>query len=319
MAPHILSITGSDGTGGAGIQADIKAAAALGATVDTVITSITMQNSLGIQEYYDVPAEIVEQQIDAVADDVVPTVVKIGMIRNVYTLSAIVRCLRRYRPQWVLFSPVVSSSKEEQLMSDELIMRTQEDLIPLCSLVVVRKRDARHFTVATQTSADGQSAAPQLVEADDNHGRCNELCSAIAVYLTQGCSTDDAVRKASLTQLPVNVSDDTSARTIELYKRFLELQSEECLNSHDVNYYANRLNVSARYLAQVTRRVSDQTPKSIIDATLLERIKQLLSDPSLTIQEVAYRLEFSSQAHLSNFFKKLTGQSPTEFRKSNSL
>ncbi len=309
MAPHILSITGSDGAGGAGIQADIKAATSLGAMVDTVITTITMQNSLGIQEYYDIPAEIVEQQIDAVADDVVPAVMKIGMIRNVYTLSAIVRCIQRYKPQWVLFSPVVSSSKEEQLMSDELILRTREDLVPHCSLVVVRKRDAVHFHV------DGEANATKIVEADDSHGQCNELCSAIAVYLTQGCNTEDAVRKAKLAQLPMHVGDDTSTRTVELYRRFLELQSDECLTSHDVNYYADKLNVSARYLAQVTRRVAEQTPKSIIDATLLERIKQLLADPSLTIQEVAYRLEFSSQAHLSNFFKKLTGVSPTEFRR----
>ena len=99
-----------------------------------------------------------------------------------------------------------------------------------------------------------------------------------------------------------------------LYNRFVKMQEEEWKNSQDVNYYASRLNVSPRYLSQVTRRVASQSPKSIIDSSLLGKIKELLKTDK-TIQEIAYQLEFSSQAHLSNFFKRFTGTSPSDYRK----
>ena len=297
----ILTITGSDSTGGAGIQADIKTISGLGGNALSVVTTLTMQNTLGIQEFYDIPAEVIERQIDAVADDIVPCVVKIGMIRNVYTLSAITRCIKRYAPQWVLFSPVVSSSREEQLLDDELIHKIQHELIPLCSAIVVRKRDAAHFS------------ASHVIEADDNHGRCNELCSTIAVYLSQGMTIEEAEKKARFI-LPPEVNTELTGRCLSLYRDFVAMQDTECKNSHDVIYYANALNVSARYLSPVTRKVANQSPKAIIDNTLLTRIKEQLRTDK-TIQEIAYALEFSSQAHLTNFFKKLTGTTPTNFRK----
>lgn len=297
----ILTITGSDSTGGAGIQADIKTISGLGGNALSVVTTLTMQNTLGIQEFYDIPAEVIERQIDAVADDIVPCVVKIGMIRNVYTLSAITRCIKRYAPQWVLFSPVVSSSREEQLLDDELIHKIQHELIPLCSAIVVRKRDAAHFS------------ASHIIEADDNHGRCNELCSTIAVYLSQGMTIEEAEKKARFI-LPPEVNTELTGRCLSLYRDFVAIQDTECKNSHDVIYYANALNVSARYLSQVTRKVANQSPKAIIDNTLLTRIKEQLRTDK-TIQEIAYALEFSSQAHLTNFFKKLTGTTPTCFRR----
>ena len=83
----ILTITGSDSAGGAGIQADIKTITALGGKSLSVVTTLTMQNTLGIQDFYDIPAEIVERQIDAVAEDITPFVFKIGLIRNIYTLE----------------------------------------------------------------------------------------------------------------------------------------------------------------------------------------------------------------------------------------
>ena len=76
----ILTITGSDGTGGSGVQADIKTVSALGGYAVTAITSITVQNTLGIQEFYDLPADTVTGQVEAIVNDVQPKVVKIGMI-----------------------------------------------------------------------------------------------------------------------------------------------------------------------------------------------------------------------------------------------
>lgn len=299
----ILTITGSDSTGGAGIQADIRTITSLGAEAMSVVTSITMQNSLGIQEFYDIPAPIIERQIDAVCDDARPQVVKIGMVRNAASLFAIVQCLRRHQPRWILFSPVVCSTHEEQLMDDNLIHLLQSELLPLCSLLVVRKRDAHHFS------------AKRVIETDGTHGRCNELCSSIAVYLNQDDTLDNAIRRATLLVPPLTDVTQREGRTVSLYRDFLAMQEQLCSHSHDVNFYARQLGVSPRYLAQVTHHVANQTPKTLIEATLLVRIKQLLlSTPPLSFQAIAEQLDFSSQAHLTNFFKRLTGSTPTQYK-----
>lgn len=299
----ILTITGSDSTGGAGIQADIRTIASLGAKAMSVVTSITLQNSLGIQEFYDIPAPVIERQIEAVVDDANPQVVKIGMIRNDASLYAIVQSLRRHSPRWVLYSPVVCSAHGEQLMNDGLISLVQAELVPLCSLLVVRQGDAAHFR------------ARRIIQASASHGRCNEICSAIAVYLNQDASLDEAIRKASLL-LPTNVSTrGFSGRAEGLYREFLALQDQLCSHSHDVNFYAARVGVSPRYLSQVTRCMAGITPKAIIESTLLFRIKSLLAQrPSLSLQEIAEQLDFSSQSHLSHLFKRLTGLTPTQYR-----
>lgn len=299
----ILTITGSDSTGGAGIQADIRTIASLGAEAMSVVTSITLQNSLGIQEFYDIPAPVIERQIDAVADDAGLQVVKIGMIRNAASLYAIVQCLKRHRPKWILFSPVVCSIHEEQLMDDNLIQLVQTELIPLCSLLVVRRHDAFHFV------------AERIIQADANHGRCNEICSAIAVHLNNGDTLDDSIRKAELLTPPRTCSDEASGRTISLYRDFLTLQERLCCHSHDVNFYADQLNVSPRYLSQVTRRMADKTPKAIIESTLLHHIKEILdTTPDVSFQYITEQLDFSSQSHLSTFFKRLMGITPSEYR-----
>lgn len=301
--PPILTITGSDSTGGAGIQADIRTITGLGAEAMSVVTSITLQNSLGIQEFYDIPAPVIERQIDAVCDDAHPQVVKIGMVRDAASLYAIVQCLRRHKPKWTLFSPVVCSTHEEQLMDDSLISLLQTELLPLCSLLVVRRHDAHYFT------------AHRIIETDGTHGRCNELCSSIAVFLNQGSTLDDAVRRASLLVPPRTAEDPLPGATVRLYRQFLAMQEQQCSHNHDVNYYAHQLGVSPRYLAQVTHRMAQQSPKTLIEATLLARIRQMLVQvPPLSLQAIANQLQFTPQT-LSHYFKRLTGTTPTQYRR----
>ena len=83
----------------------------------------------------------------------------------------------------------------------------------------------------------------------------------------------------------------------------------------DVQFYADMLNVSSRYLAQVTRRVSEQSPKAIIDDYLIKNIKRQLLTTQNNVQQIAYALGFSSQAHMTRYFRKLTGLTPSKFRK----
>lgn len=292
----ILSITGSDSTSGSGVQADIKTISELGGYAVTAITSITVQTTLGIQEFYDLPAEIVSGQIDAVMNDVQPEVVKIGMIRTHEVLEVIIDALTKYHPRHVIFDPIVQSSRGDTLVSDRLMEEIRQRLLPLCTLVIPDIRT-------------GQSSMFP-------HGLANRYASAVAVYLSKGEITEQAeILAKSYINTQIVRAGDLQGRASELYNEFLDAVGEQFRQFSDVHYYANRLNVSSRYLAQVTRRISGKAPKTIIDEYLIREIELLLSTTDRTIQEIAYSCGFSSQAHLTKFFKKLKGISPSAFRK----
>ena len=105
----ILAITGSDGTGGSGVQADIRCISELGGTVTSVVTSITVQNTLGIQEFYDLPAAIVRKQIEAIFNDLQPQIVKIGLIRRIDVVATIAEMMQKYHPRYIIYAPVQTS------------------------------------------------------------------------------------------------------------------------------------------------------------------------------------------------------------------
>lgn len=96
--PILLSIAGSDCSGGAGIQADIKTISALGGYAATVITAVTAQNTLGVQAVHPLPADIVRAQILSVTDDLQPAAVKIGMVHNAAIVQVIAQCLQNIVP-----------------------------------------------------------------------------------------------------------------------------------------------------------------------------------------------------------------------------
>ena len=287
----ILTITGSDSTGGSGVQADIKTMSELGGYAMSAITSITVQTTLGIQQFYDVPATIVAGQIDAVMNDFQPEVVKIGLIRREDTLEVVVKALQKYRPRHVILDTVVLSSRGDTLISREMQDAIRCQLIPLCTLVI--KKD------------DGMM-----------HGLSNRYASAVAVFLNQGSSPDEAETKAkAYINTQVVRTSDLQGRSSELYNELLDTIVEHHRDASDVRFYADLLNVSSRYLAQVTRRISGKSPKAIIDDYLIHEIELQLKSTDNTVQEIAYWFGFSSQAHFTKFFKKLKGVSPTEFRK----
>ena len=99
----VLSIAGSDCSGGAGIQADLKTISALGSYAATAITAITVQNTCGVRAIHPVPAEIVKGQIAAVMEDIHPEAIKIGMVNDTAVIRAIVESLKFYHPaMWCL-------------------------------------------------------------------------------------------------------------------------------------------------------------------------------------------------------------------------
>ena len=135
----ILTITGSDSLSESGVQADIKTIADLGGVSVSAITSVTVQNTLGIQEFYDLPAEIVRGQIEALLNDVRPAVIKIGLIRSLPVLDVIVDILAHYNARHVIYAPVFISSNHERLVTDDVVEQIMRRLVPLCSLVITRK------------------------------------------------------------------------------------------------------------------------------------------------------------------------------------
>lgn len=305
----ILTITGSDATGESGIQADIRTISALGCVALSAITSVTMQNTIGIQEFYDIPAPVVGGQIEAIVNDVQPQAVKIGLVRRSETLDVIVRALRSYRPDFVIYDPLLFSSRGDRLMGDDMLRHIQTQLLPLCTAIVVNRHDARQIL--------GDDIRPNVFFIDDAtcHGLANGFSSSLAAYLCKGLSLDDAVDHAHIFSRHQCASVTTlQGRGSQLYNDFIRLVQQHFALNSDVAFYADQLNVGSAYLGQVCRRIAGRNPKAIIDEYILNDAQRMLTTSEVSIQEIAARLGFSSQAHLSRFFKKLTGLSPSAYR-----
>ena len=140
--PCVLTIAGSDCSGGAGIQADIKAISALGAYAASAITAITVQNTLGVTGIHPVPPAYVKGQIEAVMDDIRPKAVKIGMINDAEIVRVIAESILKYHPEYVVFDPVMVSTSGCKLMEDEAIEAITTRLIPLASLITPNLSEA---------------------------------------------------------------------------------------------------------------------------------------------------------------------------------
>lgn len=297
MSTTILTITGSDGTGGSGVQADIRFICELGGVAASAVTSITVQNTLGIQEFHDLPASVVREQAEAIVNDLQPQVVKIGLLRRIDVVETLVDVLHRYKPQHIVYAPVLKSTKGEQLVSDKVYDAIQRLLIPICTVVL---------------------EPSDLPIGPRKHGHANQLASAVAFYLSHGESVDEAMLHARmyLKQLPADYAEGNS-RSEELYNQFRDAVERYYNRYADVTFYAEQLNVSPRYLGQVTRRIAERSPKSIIDERVTTEITLLLTKTNKSLKEIAMQLGFSSQAHLSRYFKKQKGLSPSQYKQGN--
>lgn len=314
----ILTITGSDSTGGSGVQADIKTISELGGYAVSAITSITVQNTLGIQAFFDVPAEIVSGQIEAIMNDIQPSIVKVGMIRRVETLEVVIDALTKYRPDYIIYAPAIWSSNGDALMTEDVVSQIRYRLLPLCSVVVARKKENDIILQDTKLlrMAEDNGMKVFLLDNANSHGLTNRFSSALAVYLNQGKKMEDALAMAQdFINVELTRESNLQGRSSELYNQFISQVNNFCRTYSDVHFYADQLNVSSRYLAQVTRRISGKTPKAIVDEYIVKEIERELSTTTHTMQEIANTFGFSSQAHLTKFFKKMRGLTPSEYRK----
>ncbi|HAL61438.1 MAG TPA: bifunctional hydroxymethylpyrimidine kinase/phosphomethylpyrimidine kinase [Chloroflexi bacterium] len=138
-----LTIAGSDSGGGAGIQADLKTFAALGVYGMSVLTSITAQNTVGVQGIYDLPPEFVGLQIDSVLTDIGADAVKTGMLSNTKIITLVAEKLRRYQVENLVIDPVMIAKSGDPLLREEAHVTLVHDLFPLAKVVTPNLHEAR--------------------------------------------------------------------------------------------------------------------------------------------------------------------------------
>lgn len=232
----VLTIAGSDCSGGAGIQADIKAISALGGYAASAITAITVQNTCGVTGIHPVPASYVKAQIEAVMTDIKPSAIKIGMINDVEIVKTIAESIKKYKPKFVVFDPVMVSTSGCKLIEDKAIEAIKKELIPLSTIITPNLSEAMVLTGDNISDAASMTAAgnkilesgcgavlikgghlegndmcdvlcikgentPYIytaskISSKNTHGTGCTLSSSIATYLALGETLREAVRKA---------------------------------------------------------------------------------------------------------------------------
>jgi hydroxymethylpyrimidine/phosphomethylpyrimidine kinase len=233
--PVALTIAGSDSSGGAGIQADLKTFAAFGVYGASVITALTAQNTRAVSGVHEVPPDFVIAQLNAVFDDLDIAAVKIGMVAQLSTIEALATALSRKSPKHVVLDPVMVATSGDRLLSADAVSALRERLIPLASLITPNLPEAAallgdsvasdEMAIASQgkrllamgaravliKGGHGQGSesidylffgsdvialpAPRIPTAN-THGTGCSLSSAIAAGLAKGETLEQAVRGA---------------------------------------------------------------------------------------------------------------------------
>ncbi len=232
---RVLIIAGSDPSGGAGIQADIKAVTMNGAYAATAITALTIQNSLGVQEVMPVPPEIIRKQMKAVLDDIGANVVKIGMLHSAEVIRLVADVLAEDVPDVpIVLDPVMVATSGDRLLEEDAEACLIEALLPRATLVTpnipeaerlsgLQVHDEQEMDKAAQallkcgpravlvkgghlpgkmvvdllvTEQGAWRYAGLRVESRHTHGTGCTLASAIAAQLAQGIGLADSVEHA---------------------------------------------------------------------------------------------------------------------------
>lgn len=145
----VLIIAGSDSGGGAGIQADLKTLTVLGVFGTCVITAITAQNTLGVQDIYEIPDYIVTQQIDSIMTDIGTDALKTGMLCNADIVKVVCNKIKQYQIKNVVVDPVIAAKGGRQLLSTDGINALVSDLIPLSFLITPNVYEAERLSGQT--------------------------------------------------------------------------------------------------------------------------------------------------------------------------
>ena len=135
--PTVLTIAGSDSSGGAGIQADIKTMIMNGVYAMSAVTALTAQNTTGVRAILEVSPEFLQQQLDAVFEDIYPDAIKIGMVPSGQLIRVIVDRLRHYGAKKIVVDPVMVSTSGSVLMKEEARAILEEQLLPMAAVITL--------------------------------------------------------------------------------------------------------------------------------------------------------------------------------------
>ena len=228
-----LTIAGSDCSGGAGIQADLKTMLANGVYGMSAITALTAQNTTGVAAIMNVTPEFLGQQLDCIFTDIFPDAVKIGMVSDKDLIRMIAQKLRQYQPKHVVVDPVMVATSGARLIADDAVEVLQQELFPLATVLTPNIPEAEVLLGENIASKEGMEKAAEEIgrqygcgvlckgghsvnDANDllycdgkvtwfagkrinnpnTHGTGCTLSSAIAANLAKGCELAEAVRLA---------------------------------------------------------------------------------------------------------------------------
>jgi hydroxymethylpyrimidine/phosphomethylpyrimidine kinase len=228
-----LTIAGSDSSGGAGIQADIKTMMANGVYAMSAITALTAQNTTGVQGIYEVTPEFLTLQMQSVFSDIRPDAVKIGMVSSVGLIRAIAEELRREKAEKIVVDPVMVATSGARLISEDAVAELKAQLLPLATVLTPNIPEAEVLSgITVRTPEDMVRAAQRIheeyhcavlckgghhlndandllwrdgggrwfngrrIDNPNTHGTGCTLSSAIAANLAKGHDLDTAVEKA---------------------------------------------------------------------------------------------------------------------------
>ena len=168
-----LTIAGSDSSGGAGIQADIKTMAANGVFAMSAITALTAQNTTGVTGIFETTPEFLAAQLDAVFTDIYPDAVKIGMVSSAPLIRTIAERLRFYEAKHIVVDPVMVATSGSRLLRDDAMQALTEQLLPLAEVVTPNIPEAEILSGLVITDAAGMEAAARKIS--EQYG-CSVLC-----------------------------------------------------------------------------------------------------------------------------------------------
>lgn len=229
----VLTIAGSDCSGGAGIQADLKTITSWGLYGESVVTSLTAQNTMGVADVFPISPDFLKKQLECVFTDIVPDAVKVGMITGVEQMRVIRDCLLKYQARHVVMDTVMVSTSGRHLMEPESLDYYRQELLPLAELYTPNLPEAELLLKTTVKTIEERVAAvrefalqyrgiiylkgghddrgaddlfydgeeliwfPALhINSSNTHGTGCTLSSAIACGLAMGLSAKDSVREA---------------------------------------------------------------------------------------------------------------------------
>ena len=228
-----LTIAGSDSSGGAGIQADLKTMTANGVYAMSAITALTAQNTTGVTDILESTPHFLSEQLDAIFTDIFPDAVKIGMVSSAELIAVIAAKLKAYKAENIVVDPVMVATSGAKLLRDDAVEALCRELLPLAAVLTPNIPEAEILSGMTITDAAGMEAAARLIsekygcavlckgghkvnDADDllwregagkwfhgkridnpnTHGTGCTLSSAIASNLAKGYDLDASVERA---------------------------------------------------------------------------------------------------------------------------